>query len=282
MITKLRSFVRNNYSEILFCLVIFFTSACFIDSGGLLFFFTKFKYRWLKLVLSFVLPSAVTVLQYRRRRQLEFIGRAVAIVSAVYVALFIIDSLTLQLMYRIERALVIFHLSYGLVTFFSVLLICTLITIKEKRGIGYSKFCRSFFTGYIVMFLLCFVFIFFVSRDYGSDSAAVNLIPFMGEFRTLLDNGITNDFVRDLGNVFFFSSMSMLIMEFVKRRSAMWGIVLPILTSLSMEVLQYFLRCGDPDIDDVIANTVGAVIGVVFYRLIIEKLKERERMLCSE
>lgn len=40
------------------------------------------------------------------------------------------------------------------------------------------------------------------------------------------------------------------------------------LISLSIETLQFFLATGVSDIDDVITNTIGAIVGYILYRAV--------------
>ena len=47
-------------SRVALVLGLFFTGCCFLDSWHAPFFF-NFRYQWLKLILSFVIPAAVTV-----------------------------------------------------------------------------------------------------------------------------------------------------------------------------------------------------------------------------
>lgn len=46
-----------------------------------------------------------------------------------------------------------------------------------------------------------------------------------------------------------------------------------------MEIIQLAFAMGAADIDDVILNTLGAVIGYVAYRIINRCIKNREKML---
>jgi glycopeptide antibiotics resistance protein len=56
----------------------------------------------------------------------------------------------------------------------------------------------------------------------------------------------------------------------------LFGIIIPVLISFACEVFQYIFVCGDADIDDIIANTLGAIIGVVLYKLIVKDLRRKQ------
>ena len=86
--------------------------------------------------------------------------------------------------------------------------------------------------------------------------------------------------VLEVRGLLFFTALVIVLLGITKRCKFFWGICLPVAISVSMEFYQYFFKCGDPDIDDVILNTVGAILGCVIYKFIIEKIKENE--LCWE
>ena len=125
-----------------------------------------------------------------------------------------------------------------------------------------------------------FAKIYFSSRIYGKVYNPPNLIPFNGEMSEFAKSGELELLIRDAGNVLFFTALVIVLLEITKRCKFFWGICLPVAISVSMEFYQYFFKCGDPDIDDVILNTVGAILGCVIYKFIIEKIKENE--LCWE
>lgn len=276
--TKISAFVKKNWSAMLFVFVIFFTSCCFIDNTRLMFFFTKFKFRWLKIALAVVLPFLATVIDYTKRKSLVDIGDKAAWVMTGFSVLFVLDSLTLRLMWQIDKAIAVFHLLYGALTFMSVLLCTTLITlVQHKRGrlTNYNTHYRTFLSGFGSVLFVCFAFIYFVNRKYG-DVTEVNLIPFQGEFSIIVKKGFTNAVIRDVGNVLFFSALSLMLIEFFDRHRIVVGIIIPFALSVVMEIFQYIAQCGDPDIDDIIANTMGAVLGYAAYHLIIKGIKEKE------
>lgn len=61
------------------------------------------------------------------------------------------------------------------------------------------------------------------------------------------------------------------------------AILLGMILSLMLETLQFILAVGATDITDIITNTTGTAIGVVFYsllRLVFKKRKKLDRILC--
>lgn len=282
--TKNATLGIKKFSNILFTFTIFFTSCCFIDHTKLYFFFTKFEYRGIKFLLAVILPVIITAVHYMINKDLLFIADRTASIMGLYTFLYALDSLTLKLMWFVEKSISLYHLAYGLETFFSVLAVMTLIAaIQQKNGIfnnHYAEATKSFFVGSIPVFIIGFVMSFIVIRIYGGEYNAPNLIPFNGEMSAFIKQGEPQLLIRDAGNVFFFTALTVMLFELTKRHKKLWAIGFPVILSISMEFYQYFFKCGDPDIDDVILNTAGTVLGCILYKLIIEKIKEKE--LCWE
>ncbi len=288
--TKFLNDLKNNYAEFLFFLTIFFTSCLFMDT--LVFrdgkfrlprlFFLCYDYVEIKLVLSVVLPLIVTVFFYKKKKNLVYMADASAFIMTIFSVTFLLDYFTMQIMWRVEKSIVIFHLGYALITYFTVFITVSVIALKNKQGTkGYSVFCKTFFIGIASVLAICFLTIYFLNRNFGTDTEPVNLIPFQGEFKLIIENGFTLPMlVRDIGNIGFFSVMAMMIFELAEKHKTILGITIPILLSILMECFQYIAGCGDPDIDDVIANTLGTVAGIVFYKFIIEKIKHKEKEVC--
>lgn len=283
--TKKAVLCLKNFSNAMLTFALFFTSCCFVDMANHGVFFIDFDYRGLKLLLAIVIPAVAVTVHYLCNRSLLEIADRTAVIMVIYGVLLLLDSATLRLMWDIEKGTTIYHIVYGLETFFTVLLMITLIAnINQRRYImnnHYGESLKAFFTGFCFLFAVDFFYIYIFLRKYDASwCKPLNLVPFEGELKAFLTTHYASLLLRDAGNVFFFTAMSWMIMELCKKRRYLLGIVIPVLTSVLMEVYQYLFHCGDADIDDVLLNTFGVVLGVLIYRLIIEKIKENE--LCWE
>ena len=71
------------------------------------------------------------------------------------------------------------------------------------------------------------------------------------------------------GNTAFFIPFGMLVFSMCRsiKATAAWGFAL----SLALETVQYAFALGRTDIDDLIFNTIGALIGAAFARLCGER-----------
>ena len=98
----------------------YFTGCCFLDSWHAPFFF-NFRYQWLKLILSFVIPAAVTVWNFLTERSLRFAGTACAVLMQVSLVLFFIDRYTVNLIARLDDSRIIYHFLYTLISVFTLL-----------------------------------------------------------------------------------------------------------------------------------------------------------------
>lgn len=279
--TKKANLRAKKFCDMLLTLALFFTSCCFVDMANHGVFFIDFECRWLKLLLAFVIPAASVVVHYLYNRSLLEIADRTATIMVVYGVLLLLDSATFRLMWDIEKGTTIYHIVYGLETFFTVLLVITVIAnINQRRHImnnNYAESLRAFFTGFCFLFAVDFFYIYIFLRKYDASCCKpLNLVPFEGELKAFLTTRQAPFLMRDAGNVFFFTAMSWMITELCKKRRYLLGIVIPVLTSVLMEVYQYLFHCGDADIDDVLLNTFGVVLGALIYKLIIEKIKENE------
>ena len=274
----------KKFSNILFTLAIFFSSCQFLYNYNHFLLSLYFRYSWLKLLLALIVPIAVTVIHYLINNDLIYIADRTASVMVVFSILFVLDGINLRHFDMTDRSRSLHQLIFGLETFFSVLAVITLITLirQKDRELNnhYAESLKAFFSGSIPVMVIGFAKIYFSSRIYGKVYNPPNLIPFNGEMSEFAKSGELELLIRDAGNVLFFTALVIVLLGITKRCKFFWGICLPVAISVSMEFYQYFFKCGDPDIDDVILNTVGAILGCVIYKFIIEKIKENE--LCWE
>ncbi|MDE6531543.1 MAG: VanZ family protein, partial [Lachnospiraceae bacterium] len=113
-----------------------------------------------------------------------------------------------------------------------------------------------------------------------------NIIPFQSiwEFTKLMFSGnFSRGFNNIIGNVFVFAPFGYFL-PLLYKKCRKWKIVVlaGFFVSLFFEVCQYFLYLGSADIDDVILNLLGVVLGFLFFRVMITITeKETERYVVT-
>jgi len=131
---------------------------------------------------------------------------------------------------------------------------------------------KLFFLLYILYLIFLTLFSIYYGRGYFHRS--INLIPFRTiiEYLSLSYNPYA--VMRNiLGNIAAFIPMGLLLPMAVKGINSLkraFSIVL--LSTLAIEISQYILGAGTADIDDIILNLLGGIIGFGLYVLFVKKL----------
>lgn len=104
----------------------------------------------------------------------------------------------------------------------------------------------------------------------------VNLVP----FKELWVDKMSSSFNRTsiYGNIALFIPLGMYITMFVdkKKLSIVKKITIIALVSLSFELFQYIFSTGITDINDLILNTGGGILGIGLYNILKSILKEEK------
>jgi glycopeptide antibiotics resistance protein len=128
------------------------------------------------------------------------------------------------------------------------------------RKFGMKTLARVLFVAYsvILVWLILFKFSVHIASVLHYDRRSVNLEPFSSS------SGSSGESV---GNVLVFIPLGLLLSVNFKRLH-FWSKLLVVLgTSVSLEVIQYIFAIGVSDTTDVIANTLGGLIGLLGYDL---------------
>ena len=158
-----------------------------------------------------------------------------------------------------------------------------LVTVEKK------KLARR---GVKILFYLYIVVIFYFvllseryGRDTGYDTSHVNLVLFreINRFWTYRHLLSTEAVVTNLfGNIFAFSPFGFMIPIVLNKKRALFRAVLStFFFSLVIETSQLIMKVGVFDVDDLLMNTVGGLIGYIVYRilLVIYEVYSRKRAI---
>lgn len=134
-----------------------------------------------------------------------------------------------------------------------------------------------------VIYMLVLVYFLLLSDGFGRtvrrDEFHYNLIPFVEIIRFVKyrdEIGFYNVMINLVGNVVAFIPFGALI-RWVVNRGVQWYHVMgyTFLFSLSVELLQLIAKVGSFDVDDLILNTFGGLLGYFVYYL----LRRIDRMM---
>lgn len=103
----------------------------------------------------------------------------------------------------------------------------------------------------------------------------VNVIPFD---KPMVTNGKVNYSEMYL-NALIFAPFGMYLAILKPKWSILTQLALIALVSLSFEVLQYIFMIGSSDSTDLLMNTVGGLLGIIFYKVTVTLAKTRAHSL---
>jgi glycopeptide antibiotics resistance protein len=113
--------------------------------------------------------------------------------------------------------------------------------------------------------------VFFARRRWGLHEQYFNIVPLniLREFINLKSSGnreVYNFYSNVIGNIILFLPFSLLFQSERKYVSLGTIILLAFISSMTIETLQFMLRIGVADVDDVLLNTFGTAIGIVLIK----------------
>lgn len=111
--------------------------------------------------------------------------------------------------------------------------------------------------------------------------SSVNIVP----FHTIM-NYLTNDnlivrsfaFSNLLGNIVIFIPLGVYITVFNRDKRLYKNVIWIIIISLIIEFVQYIMKIGVSDIDDVILNGLGGTIGIAAYKILLLIMKDVKKV----
>ncbi|MDD2392136.1 MAG: VanZ family protein [Bacilli bacterium] len=147
------------------------------------------------------------------------------------------------------------------------LLICSIIfislrltwLIKNKKVVNFHNELMMFLFG---IYVLC---IFYVVTFQDVDWSTSNFIPFKEIFR--YDFGTRLFYKNVIGNMMMFMPYGLFITYFLKTKKVSLILFLSFILSLTIEITQFFIGRVF-DIDDIMLNLIGALIGFYLFRII--------------
>ena len=129
------------------------------------------------------------------------------------------------------------------------------IIINKKKIVLY----RDILSLLSIMYILMLYFLL-LSTEFAA--SGVNLIPFREMSRYSI--GSKSFFYNVIGNIALFIPFGFIVSDFVKGRKIIHVVIPSFVTSLTAELIQFQIGRAF-DVDDIILNTMGALIGFMIY-----------------
>ena len=129
---------------------------------------------------------------------------------------------------------------------------------------------------------LCY-FLFFAEnygRVFGQENYRYNLVPFkeIERFWTYRRELGIHSFYNLVGNVFIFMPAGFFIpLLWENKKGFLFTVCVTFQMSLLVEALQLVLRVGSFDVDDLLLNTLGGVLGYILL-ILVEKWRHHEKI----
>ncbi|WP_051259545.1 VanZ family protein [Epilithonimonas tenax] len=128
------------------------------------------------------------------------------------------------------------------------------------------KYYPPFINVYTVWLLYLLFFISFRNSD--SSHFSIKPIPFdtIDEYFIVITYSKIDFFKNIIGNIFLFSPYGFLGILYPKLKKVGWFILTFFVIINIVEFSQFYFKRGFADVDDVILNTTGALVGYFIYR----------------
>lgn len=134
-----------------------------------------------------------------------------------------------------------------------------------------KKVTKVLFSIYLIALIWIILFKMQFSFEYLPYIRNINLIPFA---ESVIVNGKI-DFSEIINNVIIFVPFGILTCMLMENKKFIKRIFPAFITSLFLEIMQYILHIGATDITDLIANTLGGIIGILIFELFYKIFKEK-------
>ncbi len=141
---------------------------------------------------------------------------------------------------------------------------------------------------FYLIFLAYFLFFsdYFGRGSHAQEEYAYNLVPFTEIRRFIVYRHVvgTKSFLLNIpGNIVGFMPFGFFL-PVISRRSRVWfnTVLLSFLFSLCVETVQLIFKVGSFDVDDIILNTLGGLLGYILYKIVQTIRVRRRRRAKSE
>ncbi|MDF2942667.1 MAG: teicoplanin resistance protein VanZ [Herbinix sp.] len=160
--------------------------------------------------------------------------------------------------------------------------------IMKKRERIKTVFLYGVFICYIILLikilLLSRVSLLDLFHSQRASIRSINLIPFhsiMGYLSGSSDTIRRFAFGNVVGNIVIFIPLGIYLPLFKKDKKLLVNLFLIFTVSLLVEIIQGLLGIGVSDIDDIILNCLGGVIGILVYKFLLFILRDENKVYAT-
>jgi len=147
----------------------------------------------------------------------------------------------------------------------------------NKRARIETVFLYSVF----ICYLLLLMKILLLSRISYSEFRSINLIPFSSIKEYIFSNSATIKefaFGNVVGNIVIFIPLGTYLSLFKNHKSVKSTLLYIFMVSLFVEIIQGIFGIGASDIDDIILNSLGGLIGILGYKVFLFILRDVKKV----
>ena len=130
------------------------------------------------------------------------------------------------------------------------------IIINHEKFVFYREF-------YNLLFIVYLLLLYYLLLSTDNASSGLNLTPFKEITRYPLDS--IQFFYNVIGNIVLFLPFGFFVSDFIKAKKTYQILIVSTLISLTAELIQFKIGRAF-DIDDIILNVIGAIIGFLCYK----------------
>lgn len=145
---------------------------------------------------------------------------------------------------------------------------------KHRQTLAQNFLLYTVFVLYIIILFRILIF----SRGAHS---SINLVPFHSIMDYLSGSNTVSHrfaFINIFGNIILFVPLGIYLSLFKHGKRIGTNVLWILIISLLVEIAQYIFGIGASDIDDVILNSLGGLIGVVAYKALSAILKDENKV----
>ncbi|MGG1551255.1 VanZ family protein [Paenibacillus ferrarius] len=120
-----------------------------------------------------------------------------------------------------------------------------------------------------------------IFSDQRTFHRSINLIPFNSIREFIFSSSMTIKsfaFSNVVGNILIFIPLGSYLLLFKKNKRVTTNLLIIFYISLSVEIIQGLLGIGASDIDDIILNGFGGLIGILGYKILAFLLRDEKKV----